>query len=456
MKRYPEYKKSCVEWIGEIPRHWEMKKIKNTQSDLLGGVWGNEPAENENDIYCIRVADFNYEQLTISIHNLTLRNIPLKEKDKRILKNYDLLVEKSGGGEKSPVGKTVMFNAEISRQSVTSNFITKFTAKSDSCFPKYVLYCLCFFYHIGLTRKHIKQTTGIQNLDIDSYFQEGIPLPSLVEQVQIANFLDRKTEQIDQLIRIKEKQIELLQEQRTALINQAVTKGLDPNVEMKPSSVEWIGEIPRHWETVPIKHTLQIAKDSIRAGPFGSSLKSHEFQDKGIRVYNQQSVYNEDFSKSDIFISEEKFDELRSFIVEPKDVLITSRGTIGKMTIVPKNGEIGVLHPCLIRIRLNENKLIPKYLWWYVNHSSFFIESVKIASNSTTIDVIYTETLSNVKIPFPTMKEQLEILEFLSEKIPIIDTTISNDKKKIELLKEYRQSLISEAVTGKIDVRNEV
>ena len=206
-----------------------------------------------------------------------------------------------------------MFNAEILRQSVTSNFISKFTAKSDLCFPKYLLYCLCFFYHIGLTRKHIKQTTGIQNLDIDSYFQEKIPLPSLVEQRQIANFLDRKTEQIDELIRIKERQIELLQEQRTALINQVVTKGLDPNVEMKLSGVEWVGEIPKDWEAVPIKYTLQIGKDSIRTGPFGSSLKSHEFQENGIRVYNQQSVYNEDFSKSDIFISEEKFNELRSF-----------------------------------------------------------------------------------------------------------------------------------------------
>ena len=152
-----EMKPSGVEWIGELPKNWEVKKIKNTQSYLVGGIWGNEPEGNENDIYCIRVADFNYEQLTISTHNLTLRNIPLKKKDKRILKNYDLLVEKSGGGEKSPVGKTVMFNVEIPRQSVTSNFITKFTAKSDSCFPKYLLYCLCFFYHIGLTNTFAKK-----------------------------------------------------------------------------------------------------------------------------------------------------------------------------------------------------------------------------------------------------------------------------------------------------------
>ena len=92
MKRYPEYKDSGVEWIGKIPQNWNMRKIKNIQSDLLGGVWGDEPTENENDIYCIRVADFNYEQLTISTCNLTLRHIPLKNQDKRILRSGDLLV----------------------------------------------------------------------------------------------------------------------------------------------------------------------------------------------------------------------------------------------------------------------------------------------------------------------------------------------------------------------------
>ena len=258
MKRYPEYKESGVKWIGEIPKDWEVKKIKYTQSDLIGGVWGTEPEGGENDIYCIRVADFTYRQLAISTHNLTLRNIPLKERDKRILRVDDLLVEKSGGGEKSPVGRTVMFDGGIPRPSVTSNFISKFTAKSDSCFPRYLLYCLSFFYQIGLTRKHIKQSTGLQNLDIDSYFQERVPFPSrLIEQAQIVNFLDRKAQQIDELIHLKERRIELLQEQRTALINQVVTKGLDPNVEMKPSGVEWIGEICDHWDIGKLKQIVQ-------------------------------------------------------------------------------------------------------------------------------------------------------------------------------------------------------
>ena len=218
--------------MGRYRAHWEVKKIKYTQFDLVGGIWGDEPEGNENDIYCIRVADFNYVQMTISTHNLTVRNIPLKEIDKRILRTDDLLIEKSGGGEKSPVGRTVMFNAEIPRKSVTSNFISKFTVKLDSCFPKYLLYCLYFFYQLGLTRRHIKQSTGLQNLDISSYFQERIPFPGLIEQTQIADFLDHKTKQIDELIAAEHRKIELLKEYRQSLISEVVTGKMDVRSEV--------------------------------------------------------------------------------------------------------------------------------------------------------------------------------------------------------------------------------
>ena len=439
MKRYPEYKKSDAVFIGEIPKDWdtmrcthlfEVKQIKKTSGEINLSVYRDYGVIKRDS------RDDNYNR------------IPEDTSNYKLVESGDFVFNKM---------KCWQGSLGVSEyRGIVSPAYTV-------CKPKRHFHGK-YFHYLLRSQAYIQEFNrlsygvriGQWELRFEDFKDIVVPYPSLSEQTQIANFLDRKTEQIDELIRIKERRIELLQAQRTALINQAVTKGLDPNVEMKPSGVEGIGEIPAHWEVIPIKHTLQIAKDSIRTGPFGSSLKSHEFQDKGIRVYNQQSVYNEDFSKSDVFISEEKFNELRSFIVQPKDVLITSRGTIGKMTIVPKNGEIGVLHPCLIRLRLNENKLIPKYLWWYVNHSSFFIESVKIASNSTTIDVIYSETLSSVKIPIPTVKEQLEILEFLNVKIPIIDTIISNERKRIELLKEYRQSLISEVVTGKIDVRNEV
>ena len=423
MRRYPEYKESGVEWIGELPKNWEVKKIKNTQSYLVGGIWGNEPEGNENDIYCIRVADFNYEQLTISTHNLTLRNISLKEEDKRILRSGDLLVEKSGGGEKSPVGKIVIFNAEIPRQSVTSNFISKFTTKSDSCFPKYLLYCLSFFYHIGLTRKHIKQTTGIQNLDIDSYFQERIPLPSLVEQRQIANFLDHKTEQIDEFIRIKERQIELLQEQRTALINQAVTKGLDPNVEMKPSGVEWIGKIPRHWDLSMLKFAARLV--------YGDTLIAENRENGVVPVYGSNGIID----------------------------IHSSENTLSPAIIVGRKGSLGKIQysdvPCFVidtAYFIDRRTSHVNLRWLY-----YVLHALKLERfRNSVLPGLNREDTEGQYVPLITAEEQDRIANFLDHKTEQIDELISTEQQKIKLLKEYRQSLISEAVTGKIDVRNEV
>ncbi len=434
MKRYPEYKDSGVEWIGEIPKHWEMKKIKNIQSDLVGGVWGSEPAENGNDIYCIRVADFNYEQLVISTHNLTLRNIPLNDKDKRLLKNYDLLVEKSGGGEKSPVGKTIIFNAELSKQSVTSNFISKFTAKSDSCLPKYLLYCLCFFYHIGLTKKHIKQTTGIQNLDINSYFQERIPLPSLAEQTQIVNFLDRKTEQIDKLTHIKERQIELLREQRTTLINHAVTKGLDPNAEMKPLGVEWIGKIPTYWDVKRLKYIADIN--------MGQSPPSKEYNsDKlGTPFLQGNAEFGMHHPTPKIYCPTAKK------YANPGDILLSVRAPVGAINTA--NQEYGIGRGlCAIRPQANQfEHRYAKYLLEVVR-----TELHTIATGST-YDAVTVDEVSNITCVVPPFSEQTQIANFLDRKTQQIDKLIAIEQRKVELLKEYRQSLISEAVTGKIDV----
>ena len=451
MRRYPEYKESGVEWIGEIPQDWKVLKVKH--------VGLSNPSKNNPKTACLKEKPVVFLPME-RVHTDGTIDQELRLPYSQLKNGYtyfeegDILIAKVTPCFEN--GKIVHVKNLATSVGFGSTEFIVIRPDLQRVFPPFLYYIFRSDPLRSIGKHFMTSAIGLKRVPTEFVENFRIPIPTYQEQAQIANFLERKTKQIDELIRIKERQIELLQEQRTALINQIVTKGLDPNVEMKPSRIEWIGEIPVHWETIPIKHTLQTAKDSIRAGPFGSSLKSHEFRDKGIRVYNQQSVYNEDFSKSDVFISEEKFNELRSFIVQPKDVLVTSRGTIGKMTIVPKNGEIGVLHPCLIRLRLNENKLIPKYLWWYVNHSSFFVESVKIASNSTTIEVIYTETLSSIKIPIPTVKEQLEIVEFLNVKIPMIDTTISDEQKKIELLKEYRQSLISEAVTGKIDIRNEV
>ena len=441
MNRYPKYKESGVEWIGTIPQDWAVRKLRYVQSDLIGGIWGNEPEESQNDIYCIRVADFNYAQLEISTLNLTLRHIPVKATDKRILSTNDLLVEKSGGGEKSPVGRAVMFDAEIPRPSVTSNFISKFKVNLDSCFPRYLLYCLSFFYQIGLTRRHIKQSTGLQNLDIDSYFQEKIPLPRVMEQTQISAFLDHKTKHIDELIRVKERKIELLREQRTALINQAVTKGLDPNVEMKPSGAEWIGEIPAHWEITRNKHIFNEYNNR--------SVSGNEIL---LTVSHMTGVSPRSEKKVTMFLAANMEGYKRCSVGNL--VINTMWAWMGALGISEFDG---IVSPSYNVYRLKSAEYLPRYydyLYRTPNHVSEIIRWSKGVWHSRLR--LYPDAFFSMSTLAPPFREQDQIVNFLDRKTEQIDELISEEQRSIELLKEYRQSLISDAVTGKIDARSEV
>jgi len=283
-----------------------------------------------------------------------------------------------------------------------------------------------------------------------------IIVPPLTEQQQIVSFLDTKTSLIDSLIEKTKRKIELLKEKRTSLINEVVTKGLNPNVEMKDSGVEWIGEIPSHWEYIPTKY-FTINDKGVQTGPFGTQLNTKDYVESGVKVMNQKTLIDEDYDIGEEFISYEKYESLKVFEVIEGDIIMGTRGsfgtgkrtTFGKVSIVPSGLGDCVLHPCLIRIRLKENLMMKRYYYIYVNDSSYFLDDVKDTSNSTTIEVIYGVTLKDIKVPVPPIQEQQQIVEYLDEQTGLIDKTISIEEKRIKLLKEYRQSLISEVVTGK-------
>jgi len=285
-----------------------------------------------------------------------------------------------------------------------------------------------------------------------------IPLiiPPLSEQQQIVSFLDTKTLLIDSLIEKTQRKIKLLKEKRTSLINEVVTKGLNPNVEMKDSGVEWIGEVPSHWEYIPTKY-FTINDKGVQTGPFGTQLNTKDYVESGVKVMNQKTLIDEDYDIGEEFISYEKYESLKVFEVIGGDIIMGTRGsfgtgkrtTFGKVSIVPSGLGDCVLHPCLIRIRLKENLMMKRYYYIYVNDSSCFLDDVKDTSNSTTIEVIYGVTLKDIKVPVPPIQEQQQIVEYLDEQTQLIDKTIFIEEKRIERLKEYRQSLISEVVTGK-------
>ena len=447
MNRYDSYKESGVEWIGEIPSHWRKSKFKYVSQLFTGNSLNDEQKElyesdNSIDIPYVSSKDIDVNYQTINYNNglrIPKENNPLKISPKG---SFLMVIEGGSSGRKK-----VFLEEDVC-------FVNKLCSFNSIENTKFQFY---FIQSNNYQSKFKMSLSGlIGGVSISNLKDFEISLPPLSEQQQIVSFLDDKTQKIDSLIQQKEKKIELLKEKRTSLINHVVTKGIDPNVEMKDSGVDWIGEIPNHWEYIPTKY-FTINDKGVQTGPFGTQLNTKDYVESGVKVMNQKTLIDEDYDIGEEFISYEKYESLKVFEVIEGDIIMGTRGsfgtgkrtTFGKVSIVPSGLGDCVLHPCLIRIRLRENLMMKRYYYIYVNDSSYFLDDVKDTSNSTTIEVIYGVTLKDIKVPVPPIKEQQQIVEYLDKQTEEIDTLIQLEQKKIELLKEYRQSLISEVVTGK-------
>lgn len=444
-KTYPKYKPSGADWLGDIPDGWEAKRLRYFFDYHAGGVWGDEEKGDQNDLICLRVADFDFDHFALSDNDLTTRNIP-ENQHSRILEKGDILLEKSGGGEKQTVGRAVRFDSNDC--AVCSNFIEKLTPLKVHN-SKYISYLMGALYFGTINVRSIKQTTGIQNLDIYAYFSEVVPFPEKAIQKSITDFLDRETAKIDEMVEKKQKMIELLREKRQALITHAFTKGLDPKAKMKPSGIDWLGDIPADWTVKDLKYLL----DRNDGGVWGE-----DFDDEGTPVLRSTEIDVSGEWKLDEFARRKLTpqEKLKALLKEG-DLLITkSSGSelhIGKTALV--NREIDELECCFSNFmqRLRPNKGVSSKLLFYFFNSYIAREQYNYFSQSTTGLANLSEGLFGqiifVKIP---ESEQKQIVTFLDRETAKIDEMVKKVEMQIEKLQEYRQALITSAVTGKIMV----
>lgn len=218
---------SGVEWIGEIPSHWTVQRLASTVAFSRNGVWGTDPDGGSEDIRCIRVADFDRPHQRVRDETRTLRRVTASERAGRVIRPGDLLLEKSGGGEKSPVGFVVLYDRD--EPAVCSNFVSR-VELAPSMEPRFWTFVHGAMYRLRLTEKSLKQSTGIQNLDQAAYFNELVPMPPPHEQTSIADYLDRQSAQIDIALQTAWQAIDLARERRAALISAAVTGKIDVGV----------------------------------------------------------------------------------------------------------------------------------------------------------------------------------------------------------------------------------
>ena len=427
-KQYPSYKKSGVEWLGGVPEHWVGSKFKyifqekqHTKNMNLpfGAISFGSVVYKEDKANLTDELKENYQEVLQGEFLVNPLNL-----------NYDL---------KSL--RTALSKIDV----VVSSGYFVLKLKNNTFNKRYLEYLLYIFdiRKMKTLGAGIRQTLTFRDMAVCD-----VAIPSACEQTQIASFLDYETFRIDNLIAKQEKLIELLEEQRKSIISHAVTKGLNPNAPMKDSGVEWLGDVPEHWEVTFIKYITK--KISSGKTPLGGA---EVYTDEGVIFLRSQNIYNDGLHLDDVsFIPHEIHASMKSSAVKKNDVLLNiTGGSIGRTCLVDcEIGEANVnQHVCIIRTSKD------KYAKWL---------SVFMKSNSAQSQIFYSQTgagreglnfsqIGNMRLLFPPFVEQQEILDFLDQENLRFDNLILKQQSLIEKMKEYRASIISHAVTGKIDVR---
>ena len=431
-KQYPSYKKSGVEWLGDVPEHWQIVRTKDIFNHR------KEEALEDDEI----VTAFRDGQVTLRKNRRTdgFTN-SIKEHGYQHINSGDLVIHEmdafagaigvsDSSGKSTPV-YTVCY---AKNENINHHFYSHFfrtMAKTG-------------FINSLAKGIRVRSTEFRWNESRNVYLAE----PPKADQEKIVSFLDTETARIDNLIAKQEKLIELLEEQRKSIISHAVTKGLNPNAPMKDSGVEWLGEVPEHWMTPSSKHLLEIP---ITDGPH----ETPNFVDDGVPFISAEAISKGkiDFDKKRGYITPE-LNAIYSKKYSPKieDIyMVKSGATTGKVAMVETTEEFNIWSPLAV-FRCNKNKVLPKFLLAVFN-SSHFYDALVLNWSYGTQQNIGMGVLSNIEIPCPPLKEQAEIIQHLDAQNTKFDKLISTQSQLIEKLKEYRSSIISHAVTGKIDVR---
>jgi len=430
-QKYAEYKDSGVEWLPTLPKQWKVERVKRMLS-LRRSIVGDE---------------FNKFQLL----SLTLRGIIPRD-----ISNGDGKIPESFNTYQQVHKDDLVFclfdmdetprTVGIAEQQGMITGAYNVYASLNFSYPKYLYY---YFLHLDYFKGLKPFYTGLRKVvRADTFSNIEIPCPSVFEQTQIANFLDYETAKIDSLIEKQQQLIQLLQEKRQAVISHAVTKGLNPNVPMKDSVVEWLGEVPEHWNVSRFKFVCT----NIIAGPFGSSITKDMYVPSGYKVYGQEQVIPNDFEIGDYYISEKDYTELSRYVVCPKDILISCVGTFGKIAVFPENAQKGIINPRLIKATLL-NKFNPYFFREYLKSDAVFKQFEQL-SRGGTMGVINIGILNEIVAVIPPRIEQDNIYNFIQQQKNKFNSLIQKAELAIQLMRERRTALISAAVTGKIDVRN--
>ena len=442
-------KESSIDWIGQIPEEWEIVKFKYLFNTSKGLSITKEYLVDEG------IPVINYGQ----IHSSLTKQVQSCDDRLPFVANYYL----SKKGVKLNQGDFVFADTSEDLEGA-GNFSTRLDSTGQLLAGYHTIiarlndydehdfrYFMHLFDSLAIRKQIQNKVSGVKVYSVTQGILNSIfvIIPPKNEQQKIADFLDKKTAQLDKVKALLEEQIQKLKDYRASLIYETVTKGLDKTVPMKDSGIDWIGQVPEGWGVSKLKFILEKGINSIKVGPFGSSLSGDAIRSSGKWVYNQRNVLDNNFTETDFYISEAKCKELKNFSVSSGDILLTTRGTIGRVAIVPKKYCEGIIHPCLMKFKVDSKIVLPELIKYLFNDIPLVREQLNFLSNSTTIDVIYSYNLKNIIIPIIPIEEQYSTLEVLDRQTSDVDSLIKIKQKHIENINKQRQTLIYDYVTGK-------
>lgn len=438
MEAYENYKDSGVEWIGEIPKHWRVKKLKYLIKEKLK-YGANESALHENYDHprYIRITDFGDDG---KLRKDTFKSLLPEVAQDYLLQEGDILFARSG----ATVGKTFQFK-NYEKEACFAGYLIKASPISEVISSDFLYNFTKTSYYERWKESIFNQAT-IQNIGADKYSTLEIVIPDRAEQVAITKYLEQKTKEIDALIQQKECLLALYAEEKTAIINQAVTKGINPDVPIKDSGIDWLGEIPESWRVVPLTKYLDSIVDYRGRTP--------KKLDSGMFLVTARNIKNGriDYSLSEEYVDREDAEKL---LIRGKpqigDVLFTTEAPLGEVANVDR--EDIALAQRVIKFRGRKKLVNNFFLKYFLFANSFQQDLYTYATGSTALG-IKASKLTNLLLLLPPLSQQERIVKHIDAEIVRIESKTEKTKRIIELQKEYRTALISEVVTGKIKVPN--
>ncbi|MCT7996322.1 restriction endonuclease subunit S [Laspinema olomoucense] len=435
MEGYGKYKDSGIEWIGEVPAHWGVKRLKDFSLIVRGG--SPRPAGDlrfyEGNIPFLKVGDLtSNEELYLSTYTHTIKEAGLT--NTRLIPKKSLLLTNSGATLGIP--KICTFETTF------NDGIAAFTHL------KKINQVFLFYFLKSQTKWYLNQASlgqGQPNLNIEIISNTFIPYPPLPEQKAIAHYLDTKTAQIDCKIDLLTQKAQRYEELKRSLINETVTRGLDKSVPMKDSGIEWIGDIPAHWFVQRVKEIATLV--------LGKMLDNKSSPDKFYHYYLKSK--NIAWFKVDISNVEQMYFtsyEMKNYRLKAGDLLLSEGGEVGKTSIWEEE-----LDECYIQNSVHKVTVLKKQHPQYYLYQSVLLGQIKYYDsivNQVSIKHLTKEKLSRVFWLCPPLEEQKAIAHYLDTKTAQIDQIIQTINTQIEKLKELRKTLINDVVTGKIKVIN--